>query len=252
MSLLLKEQHATLLDVVSTVEGLSHVYQIEDGRCSLDNDIDFHCPIISVLHRLKIDEQSIPSTTPYLSSPAAKQPHWDFLQKHQRYKIGIVWSTQTPVNHQDLKNTLGIETQKKNIALAHLRPLFELTDIDFFSLQLEVNEEEEKQLAEYGVMNLEKNIHTFTDTAAIISQMDLIVSIDTAVVHLAGAMNKPTINLLPYVHDWRWKEANKQSVWYPSMTLLKQKKRGEWGSVIEDLISICQLRAEQYKDDLKK
>ena len=85
------------------------------------------------------------------------------------------------------------------------------------------------------VFNWGKEFHDFDDTAAAIENLDLVISIDTAVAHLAGAMGKPTWLLLPRVPDWRWLLLRSDTPWYPSMRLFRQKKFGEWGSVVHEI-----------------
>lgn len=239
ISLLLKEQHQSLQEILTTVKGIKKIYAVSNGRYTLPNQIEFHCPLMSILYRLNITQDNIPSSTPYLSAPTVNQPQWSFLKESKNCKIGIVWSTQTPIDGHQLRQTIGKGSQRKNIELSELENLFDNQNIDFYSLQYGVSDKEAKQLKNYQVTNLSENIQSFSDTAAIIQHMDVVISIDTATVHLAGALNKPTINLLPYVNDWRWKSVKGCSHWYPSMKLLTQEKIGEWQPVIQQLIQIC-------------
>ena len=91
---------------------------------------------------------------------------------------------------------------------------------------------------DYGFVNLSEQLDDFEDTAAAVRQMDLIVTVDSSLAHLAGAMGKQVILLLPFYPDWRWGVSGSDSVWYPTMTLLRQEKAGEWGPVFERLLEL--------------
>lgn len=249
LSLLLKDNHKTLAELLQTVENIEQVYTVNNGQFTIPNTLRFHCPLLSLLDRLEVNNTHVPTQTPYLWSPSAHHSQWHFLSQNKKLKIGLVWSTQTPVDGQQAKEKLGTNDQHKNISLHQLAPLFARDRIhnsthnsthnntQFFSLQYPVAQSDHPLLEQYGIVNLSDRIQSFTDTAAIVSHMDIVISIDTSVVHLAGALNKPTINLVPFINDWRWQKANGKSLWYPSMTLLKQKERGQWGGVVKKLVT---------------
>ena len=103
----------------------------------------------------------------------------------------------------------------------------------YVSLQVDLDEAEESLLGQCGVVNLKDHIQDFADTAALMECLNLVISVDTSVAHLAGAMGKPTWVLLPFVPDWRWQLEREDSPWYPTMKLYRQPKRGDWDSVLE-------------------
>ena len=100
-------------------------------------------------------------------------------------------------------------------------------------LQKDVDEEDRKALSDSaGVRDFSKSLRDFADTAALISEMDLVISVDTAVAHLAGALGKPVWILLPFHVDFRWLQERHDSPWYPTAKLFRQSKGGEWGDVV--------------------
>ena len=114
-----------------------------------------------------------------------------------------------------------------------LRDLLPLLDIDatFVSLQKEIRAGDAETLASCDMLRFEQELGDFSDTAALISQLDLVISVDTSVAHLAGALGKPVWILLTHVPDWRWLLDRDDSPWYPSARLFRQRETREWGSV---------------------
>ncbi len=114
-----------------------------------------------------------------------------------------------------------------------LRDLLPLLDIDatFVSLQKEVRDDDAKTLANCNMLQLGRELGDFSDTAALISQLDLVISVDTSVAHLAGALGKPVWILVTDAPDWRWLLGRDDSPWYPSARLFRQRETREWGSV---------------------
>lgn len=105
-------------------------------------------------------------------------------------------------------------------------------DCQLVSLQKELREGDEQVLAEFGVRHFGDQLQTFADTAALVDAMDLVISVDTSVAHLAGALAKPLWLLIPYVPDWRWMLGRDDSPWYPTARLFRQNDRRQWGDVI--------------------
>ena len=107
---------------------------------------------------------------------------------------------------------------------------------EFFSLQVGEHHRDIKQCGYSRIIkDLGKQFTNFHHTASVILQLDLVISVDTAVAHLAGALGKPVWTLLPFVPDWRWMLNRSDSPWYPSMTLFRQRKRGDWHSVFQEI-----------------
>ena len=138
-------------------------------------------------------------------------------------KIGIVWAG-SPTYQND---------RHRSCRLSAFMPMLGIPGIDFFSLQ---KGEPSRELAELmpglAVHDLDAAIRDFGDTALCIEQLDLVISVDTAVAHLAGALGKPVWVLLAAVPDWRWGLAGDTTPWYPSMRLFRQTQRGDWAEVM--------------------
>jgi hypothetical protein len=141
---------------------------------------------------------------------------------HAKLKIGLVWAG-------DPKHFII----RRSCTLDILKPLTECKDITFYSLQKgEASKQTKKQMEDMGIIDYTEDIKDFSDTAALIENFDLVISIDTAVAHLAGALGKPVWTLLSFSPDWRWLINQEDSPWYPTMRLFRQPSLGDWESVI--------------------
>jgi hypothetical protein len=166
---------------------------------------------------------SIPRQAPYLVIPqssldAAEQLDWSV----GGLRVGIVWSGNP--HHQ--------EDRYRSIPLSFFEPLLQLPDVCFFSLQLGPAASQ-RVGAKAPVADLQHAIRDVADTAALMSHLDLILTVDTAVAHLAGALRRRTWVLLPFAPDWRWLMDREDSPWYPTMRLFRQPRILDWQSVIE-------------------
>jgi len=124
----------------------------------------------------------------------------------------------------------------RSIALARLAPGLDHAAVQFVSLQRDLRPHDAAVLADMpNVINLGEDVRDFAETAALIGELDAVVSVDTAVAHLAGALGKPLFLLLPYAADFRWLRGLDESAWYPTARLLRQPKFGDWESVVGDL-----------------
>jgi tetratricopeptide (TPR) repeat protein len=192
-------------------------------------EVDLHCPLMSLPLALKLVPESIGTVeTPYLKARADRVEEWSArLGQKRRPRIGVVWSG-------DLRNKKALN---RSIALAKLRPLFELGDCEFVSVQKILSDEDRRQLAEIGVVREHSaELKDFSDTAALVSLLDLVISVDTAVAHLAGALGKPVWILLHHAADWRWFLDREDSPWYPSARLFRQTRAGDWSGVADKVL----------------
>jgi Tfp pilus assembly protein PilF len=184
---------------------------------------DYHCPLLSLPQALKTGA-AIPGTTPYLFADPLRIEGFRALAGDGRPRIGIAWSG----------SSAHINDRNRSIALAGMAELFEL-DAVFVSLQKEVREPDRDALRRFPLQDLSARLESFADTAALIEQLDLVICVDTAVAHLAGALGKPVWLLLPFTPDWRWQLKRADSPWYPLARLFRQPARGDWASVTHDL-----------------
>ena len=189
----------------------------------------FSCqiPLLSLPGVFGTTLQNIPSECPYLKVTPAQRQKWSALTSvyPRSPRIGLVWAGKS------------YPDPLRSLRLPELAPLA-ADDITFFSLQLGAGAEEAKQPPSgMCLINLTDNISDFADTAALIEQMDLVISIDTAVAHLAGALGKPVWLLLPYAPDWRWLLERSDSPWYPATQIFRQEQPGDWSGVIDRVSS---------------
>ncbi|MDP7281598.1 MAG: glycosyltransferase family 9 protein, partial [Candidatus Poribacteria bacterium] len=122
--------------------------------------------------------------------------------------------------------------KNRSIDLQQFKPLLSRNDCRFYSLQVGRESDQQRQIFEqYQVVDLSPQLTDFALTAAAIQQLDLVITVDTSVAHLAGALGKPVWTLLPYIPDWRWLLDRDDSPWYPSMRLFRQTQAGDWPGV---------------------
>ena len=189
-------------------------------------EFDAYCPIMSLPYVFKTTLETIPSVTPYLSSDARKVHKWKArLQDEHRLKVGLVWSGSE--HHRD--------DMSRSIRLEDLLPLTDLP-AEWHSLQKDVRKHDAEKLRQHPEIHQHQSeLNDFSDTAALVHCLDLVISVDTSVAHVAGALGKPVWILLPFLPDFRWLLDRGDSPWYPSARLLRQPKIGDWRSVVEML-----------------
>ncbi|MBF0329962.1 MAG: tetratricopeptide repeat protein [Nitrospirae bacterium] len=187
---------------------------------------DIHCPFLTIPYIFKTTNENIPTKVPYLSADNSLIQKWSALAgiDKNRFNIGIVWAG-NPKNANDKVRSLSLDL---------FAPLSELKNIQFYSLQ---KGEASAQIntRSLAIKDLTSEIQDFSDTAALIMNLDLIISVDTAVAHLAGALAKPVWLLIPPIPDWRWQLNKDDSPWYPTMKLFRGYKEGEWADVVEKI-----------------
>jgi Flp pilus assembly protein TadD len=215
------EVHPSLLGLLSTLKGSFHL--LAQGNPL--PEFDFQCPLMSLPLAFKTSLNTIPASIPYLRADSEKRNTWkERLGEKVNPRIGLVWSGAT--YHKNDHN--------RSIALSLFAPLLH-SQCDFHSIQKEYRPNDPAVLAANRVTSHAKALNDFTDTAALISEMDLIISVDTSVVHLAGALGKPVWILLPFVPDFRWLTGRKDSPWYPTARLFRQTTIGNWTNVLETM-----------------
>jgi Tetratricopeptide repeat/Glycosyltransferase family 9 (heptosyltransferase) len=207
-----------LKELVSGLDGVSH--SVVKGEAL--PDFDFHCPLTSLPLAFDTTLDTIPSTVPYISAGAPVADCGARLSQNLP-RIGLVWSG-NPIHNNDRNRSMPLES---------LLPLLDVK-AQFVSLQKDVRRSDEAVLRERSdILNLGAELRSFADTAALIGQLDLVISVDTSVAHLAGALGRPVWILLPYVPDWRWLLDRDDSPWYPTARLFRQSQTREWHSVVD-------------------
>ncbi len=199
-------------------------------------EFNVHLPMISLPRLLGTTLDHLPSQVPYLDLSVITQFNSYHLEapSTSKRKIGIVWAS----GYKSEEKALVKLHREKSCPLSIFEPLLSIPNIDLYSLQVGINSTDIQQLAwQDRIQDLSVHIQDFADTAALIAQLDLVISVDTAVAHLAGAMAKPTWLLLPFSPDWRWLLERSDSPWYPTMRLFRQPQPQDWQSVIAQVVS---------------
>jgi hypothetical protein len=187
---------------------------------------DLHCPLLSLPLAFGTRLETIPAPVPYLAAPAARVAHWRDRLPLSGPRAGFVWSG----SHAH-KNDFN-----RSIQLARLAALFESLPFACYSLQRDMRDADRAILPSLpNLRDLGPELGDFADTAAVISMLDVVVSVDTSVAHLAGALGKPVVILLPHAADFRWMRERGDTPWYPAAKLLRQPAFGDWDSVIAGL-----------------
>lgn len=196
---------------------------------------DYYFPLLSLPFMLNTSIHSIPTGIPYIQ-PNINQSALR-ISSHNKLKIGVVWAGNKEQSNNKFRST----------TLLQLLPIISLTNFQFFSLQVGERSKDIISLnADDLITDLSKVIHDFNDTALLIEQLDLIITVDTSVAHLAGAMGKPTWVLLSYNPDWRYFLNRNDSPWYPTMRLFRQKILGNWDNVIAEIIQSLSSKTDSY------
>jgi tetratricopeptide (TPR) repeat protein len=184
---------------------------------------DYQCPLLSLPFALRTEASNIPQQTPYLHADPQRVRLWaERLGDKRRPRVGLAWSG-NPEHRND---------HKRSIDFALFAPLFEL-NVEWISLQKVVREQDEVLLDEAPIRRFDNEVADFADTAALMQSLDLVISVDSAVAHLAGALGRPVWVLLPNPPEWRWMRDRDDSPWYPGARLFRQSEQGNWTTVIE-------------------
>lgn len=186
-------------------------------------EFDVYAFVMSLPYLIGTNLDTIPAQIPYIS---ASKPYPFILQKplQTNLKVGIVWAG-SPNNQND---------QNRSCHIKHFLSIINIPGITFYSLQKGAKAAQLTQIDTLGkVEDLSNQLNDFADTANLVAQLDLIISVDTSVAHLAGAMGKPVWLLLSFVSDWRWMLDREDSPWYPTMRLFRQSELGDWTGVFQ-------------------
>jgi len=210
---------------------LQRLFQTMAGGCQIVPRgrplpaFDLHCPLLSLPRVFETNLANIPNNVPYLHADSEDAKRWQHrLADHfPLLKVGLAWAG-NPIHKNDRNRSMNLVT---------LAPMGQLPGARFFSLQKGAAAAQAKTPPSgLELIDWTQELNDFADTAAFIANLDLVIAVDTAVAHLAGAMDKPVWTLLPFVADWRWLAERQDSPWYPSMRLFRQPREGDWHSII--------------------
>jgi len=213
-------------------DGLPGAAQVVERGAELPK-FDFYCPMVSLPRGFATTPETIPAGMPYLSADAKITERWrtKFEGSPPALKVGLAWAG-SPTHRND---------RNRSIALSQLSPLANVKGAAFFSLQKGAAA---IRTADFCMIDWISDLTDFAETAGLIANLDLVISVDTAVAHLAGAMGKPIWMLLPFMPDWRWLRDRSETPWYSRMRLFRQKRRGDWNAVIAEVAAALKERAK--------
>ena len=199
--------------------------EIAQDKASLHR-ADYYINLMSLPERLKVGLGDLPFAENYLSPPPEIAEKWESrLISYDRPRLGLVWAGNP--RHPNDRN--------RSCPLHALAPLLELPELSWFSLQKGPACAQLEAAGTMKIVDLGKQFENFSDTAAAIRMLDLVITVDTSVAHLAAGMGKPTWILLPFAPDWRWMLERADSPWYPSVRLFRQPALGDWQSVVRNM-----------------
>ena len=229
------EVPASLEGLLTSLNGVSAL--VTQGHAL--PECDYQCPLMSLPLAFRTTLSGVPAHVPYLRASVEKVRHWrEKLGERRKPRVGLVWSGGFRPDQPEVWGA----NRRRNIPLVKLASLKE-ADIEFYSLQK--GQPAESELAELvanewngpEVRDYTSQLHDFSDTAALIEQLDLVISVDTSTAHVAGAMGKPLWILNRYDTCWRWLMHRRDTPWYPTATLYRQENAGDWDGVIRSIKS---------------
>jgi tetratricopeptide (TPR) repeat protein len=205
-----------LVRLARTVAGVSQVVARGDPLTAFD----YHCPLLSLPRVFKTNPATIPDAVPYLRVPGEASTAWaERMPATPGLKVGVVWAG----------TTVGA------IDLRLFQQLWEVDGVSWFSLQVGERSGDISSLAGVKITDLSPWLTDFAETAAAVCRLDLVISVDTSVAHLAGALGRPTWLLLRDPPEWRWLLEREDSPWYPTARLFRQRKEGDWPCVAREV-----------------
>lgn len=234
-------QH-TLVSLLSCCPYLDDVVSINDPLPTFDVQI----PVMSLPYKCGVKtEKEIPAEIPYLELPEQLVTHWKKeLARDGNFKIGICWEGST--YYDSIRSPLS----KKAMHLEMFKAISEIPNTTLYSLQWG-NAENQIHEVDFEIIHFGSDFDVsngrFMDSAAVIKNLDMVITVDTSVAHLAGALGTPVWILLPSVADWRWMIDKKETPWYPNATLFRQENHGDWISVIDNVKKTLSHYIEQKK-----
>jgi tetratricopeptide (TPR) repeat protein len=191
-------------------------------------EYDYQIPLLSLPGLLATDLDTIPNKVPYLAVENKQIVQWQQIIDTTDLKVGLVWAG----------NPEALSDKRRSISLQMLAPLAQVSGVTFYSLQKGPAAEQLQAVpAGMKIVDLAPQLNDFADTAAAIANLDLVITVDTAVAHLAGALGRPVWTLIYFPSDWRWLLEREDSPWYPTMRLFRQTEIEQWSPVIERLMA---------------
>lgn len=212
---------------MSVVGGMPATFHLSDGLSITPGNFDFYLPIMHLPRVLGTDPNTIPAEVPYVRSDPDRAAGWKRrLARGDCKRIGLVWAG-NPQNSNDANRSMPVGA---------FEPLHALEGIAWFGVQ-KAHRADDFAPSQLAMEQLGGHLDDFAVTAAVVENLDLVISVDTSVAHLVGAMNRPVWLLLAHQPDWRWQLDRSDSPWYPSMRVFRQTAPGDWDGVIRAVMA---------------
>ncbi|MDR3736813.1 MAG: tetratricopeptide repeat protein [Acidobacteriaceae bacterium] len=231
-----------LTRLLASVPGIAEVQHDHDDL----PDFSWHCPLMSLPRLFGTDLASIPHTIPYVSAAPAAVAFWRHrLATMPGLKVGLVWAGRS---RQSVISAQLID-RRRSMSLSQFTPLAVIPGVHLISLQKGEATDQIRQLPQSQMLtDWTPSLLDFADTAALVEALDLVISVDTAVVHLAGALGKPVWVLSRFDACWRWLIDRTDSPWYPTLTLFRQPQPGDWASVVTAVADALSTLSQRQRD----
>jgi len=212
------ECQPALARLISTLEGIDGVTLTN----SFPPECDVMLPLLELPNLMGVTLKKLPANVPYFKEPDPRELPID-PPGPKKFKIGVVWAGK-------------LTPRDRSCSFSHILNLAKVPGVTLFSLQKDARADDIKAFGAEGlVIPLGHHLNDFAATASVMNQMDLIITIDSAVCHLAGALGRPVWTCLLYSSDWRWLMDRNDSPWYPTMKLFRQPEPNQWGPVFEQV-----------------
>ena len=212
-----------LARLFKTLEGVDRLIASGDPPPAFD----CHAPLLDLPRLLGTNSDTIPGAQSYLSTDADLTRQWaEQLGPWDDFRVGIAWAG----------NPIHLNDRNRSMDPALFKPLTEIEGISLYSLQVGADEDARQRIGG-NLTDTASSLSDFTETAAVIANLDLVIGIDTSVIHVAGALGRPVWTLLPFMPDWRWLLESEDTPWYPSMRLFRQNTPGDWNGVMDRVCS---------------
>lgn len=225
------EAPAELAALLTPLDGVAQ--HVEQGKPL--PAFDYHCPLLSLPLAFETHLATIPGTTPYLFADVNRARQWrDRIASQDSgnaLKVGLVWAGGNRAHVAELRNI----DARRSMPFDQIKPLLDVPQVQFYSLQKGPPAQQLSLSANPRVIDLTVELNDFADTAALVENLDLVISVDTSTAHLAGAMGKPVWILNRFDSCWRWMLEREDSPWYPTAKLFRQPAPGDWHSVIQSV-----------------
>ncbi len=207
---------------------------------------DLQCPLVSLPHAFNTTLQTVPAGVPYLHPDPATAAQWRARLEASRTTpgllVGLVWAG---ASRPDMPQAMAMD-RRRSMTLAHFAPFASVPNIRFVSLQLGTSPE--RTPPGMAILDPMASMQSFDDTAALVANLDLVITVDTSVAHLAGALGRPVWVLSRHDACWRWLAGEQSSPWYPQLRFYRQPGPGDWASVILEVTDDL----KEYEDKRKK